>query len=153
MGVVQPVDHLIVAGTAEPSDLNIEGTKKSILLAAPLVPSSLPSASPTANVGISLGSSRSTDTPLLIPTKSQPSLPDTFSTPPTTRSPLSEIAARASRLLIDLLLGKIIEVITSASESPNQQDGKTQVTEGLTEAMIELTGGGEVPATPKVQGT
>ncbi|KAI9176334.1 hypothetical protein LWI28_001501 [Acer negundo] len=49
-------------------------------------------------------------------------------------------------------IGQITEVITSAFEFPNQQDGKTQETEGLAEAMIELVGGKEVLTTPRVQG-
>ncbi|KAI9168723.1 hypothetical protein LWI28_001067 [Acer negundo] len=69
-----------------------------ILPAAPLVSSSPSSVSLIANVGISLRSSRPTDTPPLTSTKSQTSLPVKLSTPPTARSSLSEIAARASRV-------------------------------------------------------
>ncbi|KAI9169362.1 hypothetical protein LWI28_011200 [Acer negundo] len=63
----------------------------------PLVSSSPSSVSPTANVGLSLGSSRPTYTPLLTPAKSRTSLLAKFSTLPTVNFPLSEMAARASR--------------------------------------------------------
>ncbi|KAI9192480.1 hypothetical protein LWI28_023486 [Acer negundo] len=82
------------AGSSSPSIV----LPAAILLASPHVSSSPPSASPTANVGIPLGSSRPTHTPLLTPAKSQPSIPATLFTPPTARSPLSEMAARASRV-------------------------------------------------------
>ncbi|KAI9169580.1 hypothetical protein LWI28_014371 [Acer negundo] len=76
-----------------------------ILPTASLVSSSLSSISPIANVGISLGSNRSTDTPPLTPAKSRISLLAKLSTLPTARSPLSEMAARASR--IQSILGQI----------------------------------------------
>ncbi|KAI9198509.1 hypothetical protein LWI28_017107 [Acer negundo] len=69
-----------------------------ILPAESLVSSFPPSASLTGNVSISLRSSRPTDTPHLTQAKSQPSLPATLSTPPMARFPLSEMAARASRV-------------------------------------------------------
>ncbi|KAI9153251.1 hypothetical protein LWI28_008432 [Acer negundo] len=63
-----------------------------ILPVAPLVSSSPSSVSSTTKVGISLGSSWPTDTPHLTPAMSQTSLPAKLSTPPTARSPLSEMA-------------------------------------------------------------
>ncbi|KAI9194026.1 hypothetical protein LWI28_002483 [Acer negundo] len=69
-----------------------------ILHAVPLVSSSPSSVSLTTNVGISLGSSRPTDTPPLTSAKSRTSLPSKFSTSPTARSPLNEMAARASKV-------------------------------------------------------
>ncbi|KAI9186510.1 hypothetical protein LWI28_017996 [Acer negundo] len=53
--------------------------------------------SPTFNIGILLGSSRPTSTPLLTPANSQLSPPTTLTIPPVTCSPLIEMAARASR--------------------------------------------------------
>ncbi|KAI9181785.1 hypothetical protein LWI28_018566 [Acer negundo] len=69
-----------------------------ILPTAPLVSSSSSSLSPTANVGISLGSSWPTNTPPLTPAKSRTSFPAKLSTPPTARSPLSKMVVRASRV-------------------------------------------------------
>ncbi|KAI9192571.1 hypothetical protein LWI28_024905 [Acer negundo] len=69
-----------------------------ILPTAPLVSSSPYFVSLTANVGISLWSSRPTNTPHLTPAKSRTSLPAKLSTLPMTRSPLSKMAARASRV-------------------------------------------------------
>ncbi|KAI9177487.1 hypothetical protein LWI28_015806 [Acer negundo] len=69
-----------------------------ILPTAPLVSSSPSSISLTANVGISLRSSRPTDTTHLTPAKSRTSLPAKLFTLPMARSPLSEMAARASRV-------------------------------------------------------
>ncbi|KAI9194305.1 hypothetical protein LWI28_004951 [Acer negundo] len=69
-----------------------------ILPAAPPISSSPPYASPTANVGTSLGSSHPIDTPLLTPAKSQSSVPATLSTLPISCSHLSEMATRASRV-------------------------------------------------------
>ncbi|KAI9192182.1 hypothetical protein LWI28_019304 [Acer negundo] len=66
-----------------------------LLRTAPLVSSSPSSVSPTANVGLYLGSSRPTDTPPLTPAKSRTSLLDKLSTPPTVCSSLSEMATRA----------------------------------------------------------
>ncbi|KAI9191533.1 hypothetical protein LWI28_009699 [Acer negundo] len=59
-----------------------------ILLVAPPISSSSSSTSSTANVGVSLGSSKHIE----------PSLPVTLSTPPTAHSPLSEMADKASRV-------------------------------------------------------
>ncbi|KAI9192677.1 hypothetical protein LWI28_026458 [Acer negundo] len=69
-----------------------------ILPVAPLVSLSPSSVSPTANVGISLRSSRLTHNPPLTPAKSRTSLPAKLSTPPMARSSLSEMVARASRV-------------------------------------------------------
>ncbi|KAI9176359.1 hypothetical protein LWI28_001801 [Acer negundo] len=76
-----------------------------ILPAAPLVSSSPSSVSPTTNVGISLGSSRPTDTPPLTLAKSQTSLLAKLSTPPTARSPLIKMTVKASR--VRSILGQI----------------------------------------------
>ncbi|KAK4850263.1 hypothetical protein QYF36_005245 [Acer negundo] len=90
------VDRYLKISLAAPSSPSIMYPAV-ILPTAPFVSSSPSSVSPTTNVGISLRSSWPTDTPPLTPAKSRTSPPAKHSTPPTARSPLRKIAARASR--------------------------------------------------------
>ncbi|KAI9174004.1 hypothetical protein LWI28_010228 [Acer negundo] len=76
-----------------------------LLPTTPINSSSPSSVSPTANVGLSLGSGQPTETPPLTPAKSRTSLLAKLSTPPTARSSLSEMVARASK--VRSILGQI----------------------------------------------
>ncbi|KAI9194996.1 hypothetical protein LWI28_010712 [Acer negundo] len=131
----------------------------SIALPAALPDSSSPTSnSYAANVGVSLGPSQPTTTPPLTPIKSQLSPPTTLYVPSANRSPFSEMAARAARVRdfprhTPPTIGQVSEVITSVSNFPTQQNGKTKEAEDVSEDMIELAEGDEVPATPKVKGT
>ncbi|KAI9174853.1 hypothetical protein LWI28_023672 [Acer negundo] len=91
-----------------------------LLPAAPLVSLSPSSVSPTANVGLSLRSGRPTDTPFLTLAKFRTSLPVKLSTPPTTCSHLSEMAAKASR--VRNIMGQIqMQALTTSSIKPVDQ--------------------------------
>ncbi|KAI9157385.1 hypothetical protein LWI28_021687 [Acer negundo] len=79
--------------------------------------SPLSTVSPTANVGLSLGFGRPTNTPPLTLAKPRTSLLAKLSTPPTAHSPLSEMTAKASR--VQSIPGKIQRhVPTTSSMKP-----------------------------------